>query len=309
MIKHSTSCEDFRKELDALLAEALDPERARAIQAHKDTCIECGEIYENARDLLSSFSALSSPMPRPYVIENLKRSIEAERQDASVDTLWNRLRARPVSRLVAATALGLLASLVSIFSFSQVALSLEGLSQTLLVCALFWACGYTGMFDISFRNMINLHGRKPFSIAHRGSKIAVPVLIALGFATFALLATTPFGGLRLFFSPLEGIGHPGAAQHFLYTNWFLIGTLIGVFSLFFGVNFGRVENGQSIFVNGILAGSLFVLMIVPGFAIICVPFTLGIFFTLTVGLVIGAFSGGILGFWSLKIWRVRLRQI
>ena len=277
-----------------------------AFQAHKKSCKECSEIFEGARDLLfSSFSALSSPSPRPHVIENLERSIEAEQRSITLDSLWARIRVRPTYRMISAMALGLLAAFVSTFSFSQVALSLEGLTQTLLVCALFWTCGYTGMFDLAFRKKIGLQVGSNFNLARAGKRIAVPVLLALGAATLALLATTPFGGLRLIFSPFDGFSG-SLAQPVPYSGWFLFGALIGSASLLFGVNLGKTNGGSQVLSNGVLAASLFVLMIAPGLAIICVPFTLGLFFTLSAGLIIGALSGGILGFWSVNFLRMRL---
>jgi hypothetical protein len=184
------------------------------------------------------------------------------------------------------------------------ALDLKGLNQTLLVCALFWACGYTGMFDLAFRKGIHLRGREGFSLIRLGERISVPVLLALGGATLALLATVPFGGLRLIFSPFDGFSG-SLAQPVSYSGWFLFGALIGGASLLFGVNLGKTNGGSQIFSNGALAASLFVLMIAPGFAIICVPFTLGLFVVLSLGLVLGALTGGILGFWSLRFLRMR----
>ena len=75
-MKPSMSCEDFRTEMDAVLAETLEPEQVPAFQAHKESCKECSELYEKAHNLLLSFSALSSPLPGPHVIENLERSFE-----------------------------------------------------------------------------------------------------------------------------------------------------------------------------------------------------------------------------------------
>lgn len=307
-MKTSISCEEFREGLDALLANTLEAERARAIHEHKDSCKECSEMYENTFDLLSSFSALPSPSPRPYVIENLERSIEAEQRSITLGSLWSRLQARPTYRMISAMALGLLAAFVTTFSFSQVALTLEGLTQTLLVCALFWACGYTGMFDLAFRKKVTLQARSSFSLTRAGERIAFPVLIALGVATIGLLATAPFGGLRLIFSSFGGFGD-SLAQPVPYSGWFLFGALIGSVSLLLGVNLAHGRTSRPLLFDGVLAGSLFVLLIAPGLAIICVPFTLGLFFTLSAGLIIGALSGGILGFWSVRFLRMRLWRI
>jgi len=207
--------------------------------------------------------------------------------------------------MISAMALGLLAAFVSTFSFSQVALRLDGLSQTLLVCALFWACGYTGMFDLALRKEIGLQVGRNLNLARAGKRIAVPVLIALGAATLGLLATAPLGGLRLIFSPFDGFSG-SLAPPVPYSVWFLFGALIGSASLLFGVNLGKTNGGSQVLSNGVLAASLFVLMIAPGLAIICVPFTLGLFFTLSAGLIIGALSGGILGFWAVDFLRMRL---
>jgi len=302
MKNHPVSCETFRTNLEALLAEALPPEEARAMRAHRESCEGCQKTFEEAHDLVSALAALPSPSPRPYIVENLERSIEAERQGTGVGSLWARLQARPACRLPAAAALGLLAAVVSIFAFSQVALSLEGLSRTLLVCALFWACGYTGMFDLAFRGSIDLHGRRGLNLVRWGERISLPVLLALGVATLGLLATVPFGGLLWIFSPFDGFSGL-ALEPVPYTGWFLLGALIGAVSLLLGVNLGGGNGRRSLLLDGVFAGSLFVLMIAPGFAIICVPFTLGLFFTLSVGLVIGALAGGVLGYWSTKLWQ------
>ena len=308
MMKPSIPCEEFREGLDALLADTLEAERARAIRDHKDSCQECEKLFESSRDLLSSFSALSSPSPRSYVIENLERSIEAAQRSITLDSLWARLWSRPTYRMISAMALGLLAAFVSTLSFSQVALTLEGLTQTLLVCALFWTCGYFGMFDLAFRRSPRLQFRNSFNLMRMGERIAVPVLIALGAATLGLLATTPYGGLGLIFSPFDGFGS-SLAQPVPYSGWFLFGVLIGGVSLLLGVNLAPGKTGRPLLFDGVFAGSLFVLLIAPGFAIICVPFTLGLFFTLSAGLAIGALSGGILGFWSVNFLRMRLWRI
>jgi len=104
-----------------------------------------------------------------------------------------------------------------------------------------------------------------------------PVLIALGTATLGLLATAPLGGLRLIFSPFDGFSG-SLAQPVPYSGWFLFGALIGSASLLFGVSLGKTNGGSQVLSNGVLAASLFVLMIAPGLAIICVPFTLGLFY-------------------------------
>ena len=121
MMKPSMSCEDFRTEMVAFLAETLEPEQALALHTHKGSCQECEKIFESSRDLLSSFSAYPASSPRPYVIENLERSIEAAQRSITLDSLWARLWSRPTYRMISAMALGLLAAFVSTLSFSQVA--------------------------------------------------------------------------------------------------------------------------------------------------------------------------------------------
>lgn len=299
------SCETFMHDLDALLGELLEPGREEALLAHKASCARCNREFEAAKELLASFSILPPLTPRPHAIENLRKSIEAEMPALSADVPWASFRFHPVRRFLVSVALGLLAALASIFIFSQAALSLEGLGRTLLVCALFWVCGYTGMFDLALRKPMNLQSGKSFSLMRAGERVSVPVLLALGIATMGLLASLPFGGLRLVFSPIGDLsGSP--VQGTPYSEWFLTGALIGGVSLLLGVNLGVAREPYPRFLDGVLSACLFILMISPGLALICVPFTLGLFATVSAGLLLGALSGGILGSWSSTIWRARM---
>ncbi len=88
-----------------------------------------------------------------------------------------------------------------------------------------------------------------------------------------------------------------------YSGWFFLGAGISGASLLGGVLLGRPMGRGRPLLNGALAGCIFMVMITPAFAVVCVPFTLGLFLTLAAGLALGSLSGGILGFWTLRRMR------
>ncbi|MEE9275133.1 MAG: hypothetical protein V3V62_07480 [bacterium] len=297
------SCEEFRGSVEALAAGALEKGESDRLLAHKDACDACRFEFEGAERLVVSLASLPSFSPRPHVVENLERVIEAERDRSAHPSLLTALRKSPIRRHGAALALGIAAALFSALAFGKVAASEANLGRTLLVGALFWAWGYTRLFDLTFGGMVDLRAREGHGLMRAAERVSVPALLALALGTGGLLWFSSYGGFGLL--PAQGGGGvPVSAQFSVpYSGWFFLGAGISGASLLGGVLLGRPMGRGRPLINGALVGCIFMVMIIPAFAIVCVPFTLGLFLTLAAGLALGSLSGGILGFWTLRRMR------
>ena len=282
-------CQEAREQLvHALYGELSEAEEA-AVQEHLGAC---GECREELRALKATMKALDEwrEVPLPATLHSVGRVSLAGALQAGRAWRWN-----AVFSYLAPVALGMALSLASLFLLREYLLANEFSSFTHVVLGISMGVLFSGLFQLAFKGKEILVQRKTGEVRLSLKATAWMAITAIGMVcVLAYMFPAPWVLQRVAFT----LGPRGLADaSFLRVAYFLLGAGYTSIAFFPGSLFvGRRLQGERL-LHILVAACLYLIAIAPGLAVICLPFSLGIYLSMLGGSVVGSMIGSAFGIW------------
>jgi hypothetical protein len=277
-------CQEAREQLvHALYGELSEAEEA-ALQEHLGVC---GECRDELRALKATVKALDAwrEVPLPARQPSLASALQA-----GMAGRWN-----AVFSSLAPVALGMTLSLVSLFLLREYLSANEFSSFTSVVLGLSMGVLFSGLCQLAFKGKEIPIRWKRGEVRLSLKATAWMAITAIGMVcVLADVFPVPWVLQRMAFT----LGPRGLAEaSFWRGGYFLLGA--GYTAIAFlpgGLFAGRRLQGEWL-LHILVAACLYLIAIAPGLAVICLPFSLGIYLSMLGGSVVGSMAGAAFGFW------------
>jgi len=286
-------------EIQALLVDYLYRDLAETdslrVEEHLAVCSLCRQEYSALTTTLRLLDA-SRDTPIPAGLWEKVKAVVAQEEAGRFQTWRQRVGARKaLLQSLAPFGAGILVAAGSLFLLRGY-ITADGLSfLTELVLAALWA----GLLGAAFHLALPGRGWAIPMVRETGAEVQGPAraaLVGMGLTCFFL-------SLLPILSILQRVGLGSEIEHAdhsvaLLGIFFLVGLGYSTLSLFFGgFLFGRRAPRISD-LSAVVTAYIYVVVMAPGLAIVCIPFSVWVFFSILGGSAMGGIAGAALGFWA-----------
>lgn len=285
-------CDDLERYLHPFLDNELTAAECLDIQRHLEGCPACRRLVEVQAGIMAFIREATAHEEAPEALwGKITRRIQAEDQRIK---LWQRAG----FDLVAPVVFGIAAAALSFFLLREYMAAGALSPLTHAVLGVISGGLFGGLVRLGLRGPgrvieERLNGRLRVSLRPLAwVSLGAALLTCLLFFLFPLPAVTGLAWRVL--APTVPAGPPTSFGEYL-----LLGGGYALMALFAGgLLVGRWVRGNVIS-NGLVAACLYVVVMAPGFAVVCIPLTATALLGMALGSAAGGVVGGTVGIWAL----------
>ncbi len=285
------TCSHLKEEWVPYLSGVLDMKKEQQLLAHLNTCLSCRQLFEDLKNVWSGPALSVDTIPPPSIRNAILNA-------AALTVSRNSSRINGYSTIFALFA-GLLATLISAFLFLPETEFQHLPAFQLLVIGAIWSM----LYALAFYYVVGGHFTKSNSLKN----IVKTSLMALGVFT-AFSAALPIVD-AVHFCRYASLTHPFFQRLSIGMTFFLMGLTYAFVPMLIAAYISKMPIIHNPLVKGGIAGFLFVVIVLPGIYLQCVPLAMGAVVGWNAGMLLGSVVGGYLGFWLKSLYLSRKSEL